>query len=115
MLSLSINAAAVAALADSYDDEVSDVRGVTALPIEMGVEILESASDRAPTDPTPVYARPYTKIGADMATSEREYFLGTRFLVGLIPSATWEEEMRADGHSERSITKCRAYVDAKAL
>jgi hypothetical protein len=97
------------------DEEVTSVRRIPALPIEIGCEIFETSVDRDASDPTPVYAHPYTLIGIEKTMANRAYFLGTRFILGLVPSVSWEEEMRADGVSGVIIEKCRRYVDSNAM
>lgn len=98
-----------------YADEVSSVRSISALDLELGVAIDAFAVDRHPDDPTPVYARPYSMVDGERSDSARQYFLGTRFDGGIIESAAWEDEMCADGAPEFVIAKCRRYVQDNAL
>ncbi len=101
--------------ADDYADEVSSVRHITALDLEVGVEIDAFAFDRRFDDPTPVYAKPYSIVGGQRCDFPHAYYLGTRFDAGIVESACWEEEMRADGASDFAIAKCRRYLRDNAL
>ena len=100
---------------DDYADEVSSVRQVSPLDLEMGVSIDAFAFDRRFDDPTPVYARPYSLMDGERVDFPREYFLGTRFESGIIEGETWEQEMRRDGASDFLIAKCRRYLRDNAL
>jgi hypothetical protein len=104
-------------LADDDAEEISSVRltAVVDLDLEVGVEIDEFSLDRSFEDPTPVYARPYNLIGGQRCDFSRGHFLGTRFLGGIIESATWEQEMRDAGASELAIAQCRRYLADHSL
>jgi len=108
-------AAAHALVADDYADEVSSVRAISALDLQLGVTVDAFALDRSFDDPTPVYARPYSMTDGERIDSPRQYFLGTRFDGGIVEGATWEDEMRADDTHEFVITKCGGYLRDNAF
>lgn len=100
---------------DDFADEISSIRTITALDLELGVTIDAFAFDRRFDDPTPVYARPYSIVAGERNHFAREYFLGTRFETGVIEAPAWEDEMRADGASDLVIAKCRRYLRDNAI
>ena len=102
-------------LESDFADEESGVRHIRLRDPEVGVAIVAFSTDRDRSDPTPVYARPYTMIGDERLDAGRDYFLGTRFGTGVIEGATWEEEMLSDGASDVAITTCRAYLQDHAI
>lgn len=104
-------------LSDLDAEEISSVRLTAAVDIdlEVGVEIDEFSLDRAFEDPTPVYARPYNLVDGQRCDFVKRHFLGTRFLGGIIESASWEDEMREAGASELAVLQCRRYLDDHAL
>lgn len=104
-------------ISDLDAEEISSVRLSAAVDIdlEVGVEIDEISLDTSFEEPTPVYARPYNLVGGQRCDFLKRYFLGTRFLGGVIESATWEHEMRQAGASELAILQCRRYLNDHAL
>jgi hypothetical protein len=100
---------------DLYADEVSSIRCITPLDLKLGVEVDAFAADRPHGSPTPVYARPYSLIDGERRDNPRAYYLGTRFALGIIASATWEDDMRADGASDFVVAKCRRYLRDNAF
>lgn len=103
--------------ADDDAEEISSIRLSAALDLdlEVGVEIDEFRLDRGFEDPTPVYARPYNLVGGQRCDFSKGHFLGTRFIGGIIESASWEQEMREAGASEIAIGQCRLYLREHAL
>jgi hypothetical protein len=101
--------------ADADADEISCVRRTPAADLEFGVQIDEISLERAFEDPTPVYARPYGLAGGQRRDFSRGHFLGTRFLGGILVSATWEQEMREAGASNFAIAQVRRYLTSHAL
>jgi hypothetical protein len=96
-------------------EEISTVRHIAAADLEIGVEIDELSRERASEDPAPVYARPYGLAGGQRCDFSRGHFLGTRFLGGILVSATWEQEMREAGASNFAIAQVRRYLTSHAL
>jgi hypothetical protein len=66
-------------------------------------------------EPAPVYAAPYVLAGKDRVRFARDFYLGTRFVTGILPAEGWEDEMRAEGIPERMIGKCRAHLAEHAI
>jgi len=87
-----------------HDDEIS---GVRLIPRDQVVLIFAETSD----DPGPVYA---------LATSEqrrevRRYYVGVRFVEGIIPSTEWEAKMADDGVSATAIVETWRLLSEQAL
>ncbi|MCA9621769.1 MAG: hypothetical protein KC731_22250 [Myxococcales bacterium] len=89
------------------DDEHSGIR-----PIPEDDALLIVADQHDDLDaPACVYA---------VATSHRHrafrrYYLGTRFAVGVIPSADWETRMRADAVGPGAIAQARRWLDRHVI
>lgn len=94
-------------------DEVTSVRRSLRMVADVDIELRDA--DRGPFDPCPVYATPRVLVNGQRIPFARSYFLGTRFVTGVVPSATWEAEMRADSVAGRLVERCRAYLRARAL
>jgi hypothetical protein len=94
-------------------DEVTSVR--RSLRMIADVDIEHRDGDRGPFDPCAVYATPRLLVSGQRIRYTRAYFLGTRFPTGIVPSATWEAEMRADCVAGRLIERCRSYLRARSL
>jgi hypothetical protein len=94
-------------------DEVTSVRRTLRMVADVDSELRDA--DRGPLDPCAVYATPRVLVNGQRIAFARSYFLGTRFPTGIVPSATWEAEMRADSVSSRLIHHCRAYLRPRSL
>jgi hypothetical protein len=94
-------------------DEVTSVRRTLRLVADVDIELHNG--DRGPFDPCAVYATPRVLVSGQRIAFARSYFLGTRFPTGIVPSSTWEAEMRADSVSGRLIDRCRSYLRSRSL
>ena len=96
------------------DEESSGVFSVLRRPVA-DVAIGEMGRSRTAGEPAPVYAVPYVLAGKDRVRYTRDYYLGTRFVTGIIPAEGWDDEMKADGVPASLIAKCRAHLIEHAL
>ncbi|MEJ7734683.1 MAG: hypothetical protein WKG00_36495 [Polyangiaceae bacterium] len=94
-------------------DEVTSVRRTLRMVADVDIDLRDG--DRGPFDPCGVYATPHVLVNGQRIAFARTYFLGTRFPTGIVASATWESEMRADSVSARLIYSCREYLRSRAL
>jgi hypothetical protein len=97
-----------------HEEESSGVFSVLRRPVA-DIAIGEMGGSGPAEEPAPVYAVPYVLAGKDRVRYTRDYYLGTRFVTGIIPAEGWEDEMRADGVPDLMIAKCRAHLFDHAL
>jgi hypothetical protein len=94
-------------------DEISSVRPAFRMVCDIDIEPHDD--DRAPTDPTAVYATPRLLVHGERIAFLRPYYLGTRFPTGIVASTTWEREMVAEGVAQRLIDRCKEFLRRRTL
>ena len=105
-----------------WDEQASDEdRGETSgvfvslhRPI-VDVAVGELYSPGLSGEPTPVYATPYMQDGKNRIRYAPDFYLGTRFPMGIIVAEDWEDEMSGACVPEALIAKCRTYLAERAL
>jgi hypothetical protein len=90
------------AFSDDRDEDQSGVRRRTPLAIELDAG--------PPSEPTPVYA-----TTVDGGGRPRRYYLGTRFSLGVIAAAGWDEPMRRDGAAPEAIAAAAGWLRERAI
>jgi hypothetical protein len=103
--------------ADETWDDDEPISGVFAVAYLLSFDIAVGTLHHLEADhePAPVYALPFTMMGRQRVPYPQRYYLGTRFVTGLIAAEDWEDEMRRDGLPEAMIVKAACYVEARAL
>jgi hypothetical protein len=101
---------------ETWDDE-EPISGVFAVAHLLSFDVAVGTRHYLAADhePTPVYALPFMMLGRHRVPYPQSYYLGTRFVTGMIAAEGWEDEMRCDGLPEAMIVKCRCYLEARAL
>ncbi len=91
----------------SLYDHHDDTSGIRPIPRDQVVLIFDELTDA----PSPVYAIA-TSDGSDRP---RRYYVGVRFVEGIIPSAEWEAPMKSEGVSPEAIEQTWRLLHESAL
>lgn len=96
------------------DEEVSGIH--PSMPLMLtNIAIGAMGGEALSDEPVAVYATQYVVMGGKRVRYARDYYLGTRFTTGVIPSEGWDDEMHGDGVSAFMIDECREYLAVHAL
>src|SRR5262245_45642096 len=85
------------------------------LDVVVDVAIGDPESAEVEDDPSAIYATPYVLVDGERVRYARTYYLGTRFVNGVIAAEGWEQEMGGDGIPEFLIDRCRSYLGKTVL